>query len=113
MDGSSGASLVQLLDQRTFLIKFDTRVYSSTAVKKAAYKFSRQFAVIFSLVEEHWIEARLSFLGDGLDCEEVIQAFCAEVLDQDLREQIKSETEATRNLILAQAFSKTSLLQED
>ena len=38
--------------------------------------------------------------------------FCNEVLDQELREAVAQETEAVRNLLLAQAFSATSLLDE-
>jgi His-Xaa-Ser system protein HxsD len=36
-----------------------------------------------------------------------------EVLDQDLRLKLKTETEPIRNLILAHAFSKTGLIADE
>jgi hypothetical protein len=39
--------------------------------------------------------------------------FCNEVLDQELRETIAEETAGIRNLLLAQAFSKTSLIDPE
>jgi len=91
-------------------ITFDSRVYSLIAVKKAAYRFLNKFA------------ADIAINGDAIVCllgfsdsspEEVrpaiVDDFRKEVLDQDLRERVKSETEAVRNLILAYAFSKTGI----
>lgn len=43
----------------------------------------------------------------------IAEDFKREVLDQDLRSTIASETEQIRNLILAHAFSKTSLISKD
>jgi His-Xaa-Ser system protein HxsD len=43
----------------------------------------------------------------------LLREFEKEVLDQDLREHIKRETESYRNLILAHAFSKTSLIENE
>jgi len=42
----------------------------------------------------------------------IVETFRKEVLDQDLRGSIKAETESVRNLILAHAFSRTSLVQK-
>jgi hypothetical protein len=39
--------------------------------------------------------------------------FCNEVLDQELREIIAEETVGIRDLLLAQAFSKTSLIDPE
>ncbi len=43
--------------------------------------------------------------------ETILENFKKEVLDQDLREKIAKETEEVRNLILAHAFSKTSIIK--
>lgn len=106
---------VERIDHTSCRIKFDTRIYSTLAVKKAAYKFAAHFASMFSMLDEHFFTAELKFAVDLPQCdqEELIQAFLNEVLDQDLRERIARETEAIRNLILAEAFSKTSLLHEE
>lgn len=93
-------------------ISFDTTIYSVDALKKAAYKFTNRASFHFSL-SESTVQVHLSFLAEASDDvkQAVIREYCNEVLDQDLRESISRETEATRNLILAQAFSKTSLLE--
>ena len=43
----------------------------------------------------------------------LIDDFKKEVLDQDLREKLKVETEPVRNLILAHAFSKTGIISHE
>jgi His-Xaa-Ser system protein HxsD len=43
----------------------------------------------------------------------LLREFQKEVLDQDVREHIKKETESYRNLILAHTFSKTSLIEDE
>ena len=49
----------------------------------------------------------LTFVNDEPSDEESAAAFRNEVLDQVLRERIREETAAARNLILALAFSQT------
>lgn len=93
---------------------FGTNVYRLTVLKKAAYKFTDRTSVLISELETANFQVQFSF-SEGKDADykqKVVHDFCNEVLDQDLREIIATETEATRNLILAQAFSKTSLLGE-
>lgn len=106
---------IQRMDDRTYLAIFDLRIYSPAAVKKAAYKFAADFSAILTVRDEHRLEVRIHFAENGVasHIETVLDAFCNEVIDQDLRELIAKETEATRNLILAEAFSKTSLLHGD
>jgi His-Xaa-Ser system protein HxsD len=47
--------------------------------------------------------------GDWTVSEE-IESFRVEVLDQTLRERIRAETEPIRTMILAQAFSRTGVV---
>jgi His-Xaa-Ser system protein HxsD len=61
------------------------------------------YAVEIRFGKEISLEAQESFISE----------FTKEVLDQDLREKIKSETESYRNLILAHAFSKTTLIENE
>jgi His-Xaa-Ser system protein HxsD len=44
------------------------------------------------------------------DIDAEIKNFRTEVLDQTLRERIRSETEPIRTMILAQAFSRTGVV---
>jgi His-Xaa-Ser system protein HxsD len=93
---------------------FDEAIYSIEALKKAAYrgisyysvvikKEGAQYECLFSFPEKTTPEQIAKYL-DG---------YKKEVLDQDLRETIKKETEGVRNLILAHAFSKTGLIGDE
>lgn len=91
-------------------LAFDQSVYSLEAVQKAAYRFIDRLTILISktdtqiLCEIAPIEGRLSKPFD-----ETIDDFKRELLDQQLRFQIKAETESVRNLILALAFSRSGL----
>src|SRR2546426_917656 len=96
------------------VVTFDANVYSIVAVKKAAYRFLHAFSAEIS-TEGPNIKCGMSFLSE-LSTESItsiIADFKKEVLDQDLRESLKRETEQVRNLILAHAFSKTGIVRND
>ncbi len=95
-------------------VKFSKAVYSLQAIKKAAYKSIDKISVNIREEDENYFvdlifskeisnEAKIFLLSE----------FSKEVLDQDLRESIKAETEAYRNLILAHVFSKTPLVTDE
>lgn len=101
-------------ERRERSVGFDSRVFSLAAVKKAAYRYMQAFTTDIS-VKENEIQCLLRFLSSTSEegCERLADEFKKEVLDQDLREQLKIETEAVRNLILAHAFSKTKLVGDE
>jgi len=101
-------------DARPILIRFDSRVFSLPAVKKAAYKYANSFAADINL-EENEIVCALTLTPPVEETlsSTLIEEFKKEVLDQDLREQIKTETEPIRNLIFALAFSKTGIVSNE
>ena len=97
-----------------YFIDFDTNVICIEAVKKAAYKYLTKFSADIKLGEGS-LTVRVEFdqkiaASDHLA---IIQDFKKEVLDQDLREVLKKETEGYRNLVLAHAFSRTSLISNE
>jgi len=94
-------------------LTFDKKVYEVESVKRAAHRFSDRFSVNISLTNE-LIKCEFSFPANktGESIEYSLSEFKKELLDQDLRSSIKRETEGVRNLILAHAFSKTSLVNE-
>lgn len=99
-----------------FSLDIDLNIYSIDAIKNAAYKFTDRCSIYLEELnqEAHSVKAVFRFLDNKTksDQDRILNEFKNELLDQDLRERISSETEAVRNLILAQAFSKTSLLDE-
>ena len=96
------------------LITFDATVYSVDAIKKAAYRSINRFAVNIAK-EGNEIKCGLTFNESATEPQVKIylDEFKKEVLDQDLRESIKKETEGVRNLILAHTFSKTGLIKDE
>ncbi len=96
----------------SFVARFDSNVYRLSAVKKAAYKYGGMFQV---LIEETdgVVLASLRPASCNTDPEEAAGMFCNEVLDQELREEIAAETNGIRDLLLAHAFSKTSLIDSE
>lgn len=99
---------------KTVMLTFDSKVFSLMAVKKAAYKYLRSFSADIS-AQSQQIHCHLTFSSHVSDEERgrLVEDFKKEVLDQDLREILKSETEAVRNVILAHAFSKTGLINDE
>lgn len=95
---------------KTIVVTFDNRVFPLIAVKKAIYRYIQKFSAGITL-QGDLIQCQLTFSSPISDAERdgLVEDFKKEVLDQDLRERLKSETEAVRNVILAHAFSRTGL----
>ena len=96
------------------LLRFDNRVFSLSAVKKAAYKYINSFTADINL-EGNEIVCALTFASPANEerASRLVEEFKKEVLDQDLREHIKTETEPIRNLIFALAFSRTGIVGDE
>lgn len=92
-------------------LNLDTAVYRLTAIKKAAYKFSGRCLVQIRMSGPQTAEVLLEAAASTTDLQPLKQEFLREVTDQELREVVLEETAGVRNLLLAQAFSSTSLIQ--
>lgn len=93
----------------TTRLELDAAVYSLEAVQKAAYRFIDRLTILISQGQGTVICELDSISGAQIPTDDVPADFKRELLDQQLRIQIKRETEPTRNLILAYAFSRTGL----
>jgi len=104
-----------LRDPNGYSLSINTSVYSIEAIKKAAYKFADRTSVVINPSYESTVTIVFNFVGRnaGGNSDQVVSDFCNELLDQDLRERIKRETEPLRNLLLAHAFSRTPLAEKD
>jgi His-Xaa-Ser system protein HxsD len=92
-------------------VSFDSAAHSLDAVQRAAYRLSDCFSSEISNSGDA-INVTLH-IPDDSDVDGVLANFRNEVLDQVLRERIRSETEDVRKLVLAMAFSKTGLTDSD
>jgi His-Xaa-Ser system protein HxsD len=88
-------------------VTFAASTTSIDAIQRAAYRFSDRFSCELIPGEESHL-CRLQPIGE-MTTEEV-GSFRTEVLDQTLRERIRAETEPIRTMILAQAFSRTGVV---
>jgi His-Xaa-Ser system protein HxsD len=101
--------LTNRLPDGTLLLTLDSKVYRLSAIKKATYKFGGLFHVLIEQ-HDHATEVRMKPKESSAPIDKLVGEFCNEVLDQELRETVAEETAGILNLLLAQAFSKTSLI---
>ena len=90
-------------------LELDGSVYRLDAVQKAAYRVIDKLTILISQKGSTIVCEIEPIAGVDRPFDLVIADFKRELLDQQLRSQIKSETESTRNLILAYAFSRSGL----
>jgi His-Xaa-Ser system protein HxsD len=106
---SNRSIVTEELTDGTRIVRFNADVYRLLSVKKAAYRFGGHFYVLIEQ-SDNFVEARLKPKDSCKTPDSIVGEFCNEVLDQELREEIAVETAGIRDLLLAQAFSKTSLI---
>lgn len=90
--------------------EFAAEVFDLNSIKKAAYRIC-DIAAVDIEPREGKILCTLRFHQPQkrAEAERTVNDFKIEVLDQNLRSVVTSETEAVRNAILAYAFSKTGM----
>lgn len=99
-----------MVESESKLLKFDESSYSIEAIQKAAYRAMNSFTVdierhdgsILCVLNPNQIISKDEFV-------KATENFKIEVLDQQLRLKLKTETESVRNMILGIVFSRTSL----
>ncbi|MBK8217591.1 MAG: His-Xaa-Ser system protein HxsD [Myxococcales bacterium] len=91
----------------------DTAVYRVAAVQKAAYKLAALATI--HIAERGPEKLTLTFMFAEPKGEEAARSvgrrFLEELLDQELREAVRAQTEPLRMLVLAHAFSRTGLVK--
>jgi His-Xaa-Ser system protein HxsD len=95
---------------RPAIVDLDLAVYRLASIKKAAYKFGGRCHVRIEALAEDKVRVTLTPKRLLESIGHLTGEFQNEVLDQELREDVAAETAGVRNLIIAQAYSQTSLL---
>ena len=91
-------------------LSFDNFVFGHEVIKRALYRFSDRCSCEIASGESHTTVTVFPFPSE---VQSVLEADIRnEILDQDLRASIALETQHVRNLILANAFSKSNLISE-
>jgi His-Xaa-Ser system protein HxsD len=93
----------------TVQLRFDPSVYALEAVQKAAYRFIDRLTIVIAIQDSQQVCDIELVPGISTPIEHLVADFQREMLDQQLRLQIKNETTDVRNLILSFAFSRTGL----
>lgn len=91
------------------VLEIDTTVYSVESVKEALYRFSDSFSSNLTH-NDNLLRVEITLTNGNADWNKLRTEFDKELLDQSLRERIRAETEDIRRVILAHAFSNTSII---
>lgn len=112
IDHDSAPDIIRLHEGQLRTV-VDLRLYRLTAVQKAAYRFANRCTVQLGSLEDERLSLTFLFPAsvEELQARDVARLFFQELLDQELRERLREETAPIRALLLAQAFSKTDLIQ--
>ena len=95
-------------------IRFASDIFPLDVIKKAAYRYTDRYSFDFAL-DGNEIICRLKPLGpiNADELEQFDDNFRNAVLDEDLRRRVSAGTSAIRNAILAHAFSRTGLQDDE
>jgi His-Xaa-Ser system protein HxsD len=95
-------------------LSIDLRAYRLNAVKKTAYRLADRCTAVLGAPDVDALPVTFLFKSGVSEdaAREVVRAFFEELLDQELREEIGEETGPLRALLIANAFSKTDLIDK-
>ena len=121
MIGDAEGSEVKYESECSAVVYLDPRIYSREAILKASY-WNTELAYIqissASSDDRFVIQITLKQGSPTLSnpqpmkISEIIGEYCNAVLDFELRRQVGVETDAVRQLILANAFSESGVLED-
>lgn len=105
----------RVLAEDGVIVRVSSRVYSLQALMKAAYQYTGKYHVHIepTMPDDYRVQLKHKQSNQELDLHELAGEFCNTLLDFSLRESIAKDSEPIRNLILANAFSRTSLIEPD
>ncbi len=90
-----------------------TSLYSKDVILKSAYKLSNYFSIDLDIKGQSFqvlLSANKAATSDSFSF--AVDEFKKNIVDEQLREKLKAETENERNLILGIAFSKGNFNSE-
>lgn len=106
---------IQLIHENTKAkLEVDLNVFDLNTIKQSVYKFMDRCSFGFEQIESKlFLNIEFHSMIQSDEMIETINKIQNEFLDQDLRRIVSAETEQVRNLILANAFSNTKLIEPD
>jgi His-Xaa-Ser system protein HxsD len=95
-----------------FTLQFDLKAYALATIQKACQRYSACASFSFEGDSEN-SKVNVTVYPKGVRVEGLDDELRTEVLEQQIREVVRTETAGVRNLILAHAFSHTGLIKSD
>jgi His-Xaa-Ser system protein HxsD len=99
-------------DSGVLLVKVDMKIFSIDALLKTAYWYAGRCYLHLQTADGDIVEARFK-PKPGVNIDHLPEQFMNDLLDQSLQERVSRESEPFKNLILAHALSKTSLVNAE
>jgi His-Xaa-Ser system protein HxsD len=101
-----------LEDKDGVIVRLQTSVYGIRPIAEAAHRLTRRCTI---QIEESdgIVSCRIKSKDPRSGAESIADEFLNEVLDQFLRSKLEEETRDIRNLLLAHAFSNTSIFHPE
>jgi His-Xaa-Ser system protein HxsD len=93
----------------TVTVRADPKIFSETAVLRAAHRLTDHCYVSLHR-EGEWFSVKLQPIGGPVEPAAIEGRFANLLLDEELRARVAGETEAERRLIIAYALSKQTVV---
>lgn len=94
-------------------VRFDQRIFSLSTIKKALYRISADATADITIIDDNITCALFLSSTTNVTAEQLTERLRQEVLDQDLREKIATESSPYRDVILGYVFSRTGLQSDE
>ena len=108
---SMGSGIIKTVGSAS-IVELDAAIYSQDAVIRAAHRLSGSCTPVVESADGKFV-VRLQGLSEEADPEAIGREFLVAALDEVLRYSLREKTEALRAVIVAEAFSKTSILRPE
>lgn len=95
------------------LLRIDSAVFDLRTIKETAYRFADKFSIDIMQEGNEYLITMIPLHAETFDPIALENHFRQELIDQDLRRIIREETANVRNLILANAFSRSGLIPNE
>ena len=100
-----------------YQVHIDLGIFNMDVIKSACYRCADGVSSSLSIDPEDKNKAVVTFSlphhFDAAKAKDFVDSFNSELIDQDLRQKLRKETETTRNLILAYAFADSKLVEDE
>lgn len=100
-------------DGRDRLVRVDLGIYTLDALLRTAYRLSGNAFLHLQREADDVVVVRMRPRRPDYDPDTLIREFLNTVLDQRLRAIVSAETTKTRDLIMAHALSRTTLVRPE